>query len=333
MSPSRATFLAAGAAAGTLAAVGLPETVAAAPATSNDPMRGMTFTMLRDGTTDHLGIRTPRGIVDVARAADALGITSAPVTTDDVIAGRGNVAALRGIVANAPASAIRAESAVAYAPVVTAPAKIVCVGLNYRAHLAETGEKAPPYPDLFNKYNSALNRHNGTIAISNVPGKEFDYESELVMIVGKTASKVPESEALNYVFGYTTGNDFSLREVQLRTSQWMTGKTPDDFAPIGPWLVTADQVPDPQTLDIHTFVNDETQPRQSANTSQMIFSCAHILSYTSQFITLNPGDVIFTGTPNGVIIGMPPEKRVWLKPGDRVRTVISKLGELHISLT
>ena len=189
MSPSRATFLAAGAAAGTLAAVGLPETVAAAPATSNDPMRGMTFTMLRDGTTDHLGIRTPRGIVDVARAADALGITSAPVTTDDVIAGRGNVAALRGIVANAPASAIRAESAVAYAPVVTAPAKIVCVGLNYRAHLAETGEKAPPYPDLFNKYNSALNRHNGTIAISNVPGKEFDYESELVPVDDRQNSR------------------------------------------------------------------------------------------------------------------------------------------------
>ena len=220
-----------------------------------------------------------------------------------------------------------------YAPVITAPAKIVCVGLNYRAHLAETGEKAPPFPDLFNKYNSALNAHGGTIAISKVPGNEFDYESELVMIVGKTARMVPESEALSYVFGYTTGNDFSLREVQLRTSQWMTGKTPDDFAPIGPWLVTADQIPDPQTLDIRTFVNDETQPRQSANTAQMIFSCAHILSYTSQFITLNPGDVIFTGTPSGVIIGMPPEKRVWLKPGDRVRTVISKLGELHFTLT
>ncbi len=113
----------------------------------------------------------------------------------------------------------------------------------------------------------------------------------------------------------------------------MTGKTPDQFAPIGPWLVTADQIPDPQTLQVQTFVNDETKPRQDMNTAQMIFNCAHILSYTSTFITLSPGDVIFTGTPSGVIAGYPPDKQVWLKPGDRVRTVISKVGELHFTLT
>jgi 2-keto-4-pentenoate hydratase/2-oxohepta-3-ene-1,7-dioic acid hydratase in catechol pathway len=293
----------------------------------------MTLTTLRDGGVDHVGVRTPRGIVDVARAAKALGVASPPLTVDDVIAGRGDVAALPRIVKDAPASAIRSEASVQYGPVVTAPPKIVCVGLNYRAHIEETGEKAPPFPDLFNKYNTALNRHNGTVAVSKCPAVKFDYESELVMIVGKTARNVSEADALNYVFGYTTGNDFTARDPQQRVSQWMTGKTPDEFAPIGPWLVTADQIPNPQTLQIQTWVNDEKTPRQDANTAQMIFNCAHILSYTSTFITLSPGDVIFTGTPSGVITGYPKDKQVWLKPGDRVRTTISKIGELHFTLT
>ncbi len=250
-----------------------------------------------------------------------------------MIAGRGDVAALARVAANAPAGALRAESAVEYGPLVGAPPKIVCVGLNYRAHLAETGEKLPPFPDLFNKYNTALNRHGGTVAVSHLPVTQFDYESELVMIVGKTARNVSEAEALSHVFGYTTGHDFTARDAQMRVSQWMTGKTPDQFAPLGPWLVTADQIPDPQTLQIRTFVNDETTPRQDMNTAQMIFSCARIVSYTSSFITLQPGDVIFTGTPSGVILGYPKDKQVWLKPGDRIRTQISKLGELRFTLT
>ena len=111
------------------------------------------------------------------------------------------------------------------------------------------------------------------------------------------------------MFGYTTGNDFTARDTQMRVSQWMTGKTPDQFAPIGPWLVTADQIPDPQTLQMQTCVNDETTPRQDMNTAQMIFNCAHIVSYTSSFITLQPGDVIFTGTPSGVISAIPRTNR------------------------
>jgi 2-keto-4-pentenoate hydratase/2-oxohepta-3-ene-1,7-dioic acid hydratase in catechol pathway len=330
MKPSRRAFLA-----GTAAtAVAAPTLVAAAsPAAVASATRGMTLTTLRDGGVDHVGIRTARGIVDVARAAKALGIASPPLTVDDVVAGRGDVAALPRIVKDAPASAIRSEGSVQYGPVVTAPPKIVCVGLNYRAHIEETGEKAPPFPDLFNKYNTALNRHNGTVAVSKCPAVKFDYESELVMIVGKTARNVSEADALSYVFGYTTGNDFTARDPQQRVSQWMTGKTPDEFAPIGPWLVTADQIPNPQTLQIQTWVNDETTPRQDANTAQMIFNCAHILSYTSTFITLVPGDVIFTGTPSGVITGYPKDKQVWLKPGDRVRTTITKIGELHFTLT
>jgi len=330
MTPSRGAFLA-----GTAAtAAAAPTLVAAASAADvAAATRGMTFTTLRDAGVDHVGVRTPRGIVDVSRSAQALGVAQPPLTVDDVIAGRGDVAALPRLVANAPAGAIRSENAVEYGPLVGNPPKIICVGLNYRAHIAESGEKPPAFPDLFNKYNNSLNRHNGTVSVSTLNLTQYDYESELVMIVGKTARNVPESQALSYVFGYACGHDFSARDAQMRVSQWMTGKTPDQFAPLGPWLVTADQIPDPQTLQVQTFVNDETTPRQDMNTAQMIFNCAHILSYTSQYITLAPGDVIFTGTPSGVIIGMPKDRQVWLKPGDRVRTVISKLGELRFTLT
>ena len=236
------------------------------------------------------------GIVDVGIAAAALGVAHPPNTVDESWPAR-RVAALPHLVAKAPAAAIRSESPCSTGPLVGAPPKIVCVGLNYRAHIAETGEKTPPIPDLFNKYNTALNRHNGTVAVSKVPAQKFDYESELVMIMGKKARNVPEVNALRYVFGYACGNDFTARDAQKRVSQWMTGKTPDQFAPLGPWLVTADQIPDPQTLQVQTFVNDETTPRQDMNTAQMIFKCAHIVAYTSSFITLQPGDVIFTGTP------------------------------------
>jgi 2-keto-4-pentenoate hydratase/2-oxohepta-3-ene-1,7-dioic acid hydratase in catechol pathway len=221
---------------------------------------------------------------------------------------------------------------VQYGPLVSSPEKILCVGLNYRAHLAETNMKAQPYPDLFNKYNTSLNRHNGTVAVSTLPLVQYDYESELVMIIGKEARNVSEADALAYVFGYACGNDFSARDAQLRVSQWMTGKTPDQFAPLGPWLVTADQIGDPQTLQIQTFVNDEKTPRQDMSTAQMIFSCGKIISYMSEFITLRPGDVIFSGTPSGVILGYPKDQQVWLKAGDRITTKISKLGELKFTL-
>jgi 2-keto-4-pentenoate hydratase/2-oxohepta-3-ene-1,7-dioic acid hydratase in catechol pathway len=192
--------------------------------------------------------------------------------------------------------------------------------------------KSQPYPDLFNKYNTSLNRHKGTVAVSSLPLAQFDYESELVLVIGKETRNVSEADALSYVFGYACGNDFSARDAQLRVSQWMTGKTPDQFAPLGPWLVTAEQIGDPQTLQIQTFVNDETTPRQDMNTSEMIFSCAKIISYMSEFITLRPGDIIFSGTPSGVILGYPKDKQVWLKAGDRITTKITKLGELNFTL-
>ncbi len=329
MDVSRKGFLA-GTTAAALAAGSAPALVSAEPESGD--VIGLTFTTLRDGGVDHIGIRTKHGIVDVARAAQALGIASPPQTIEDMLAGRGDVGSLKGIASNAPANAIRSESSVEFGPLVSKPEKILCVGLNYRAHLVETGQKPQPYPDLFNKYNTALNRHKGTLAVSHLPLVQFDYESELVIFMGKEARDVSEADALSYVFGYSCGNDFSARDAQLRVSQWMTGKTPDQFAPLGPWLVTADQIPDPQTLQIQTFVNDETTPRQDMNTSEMIFSCAKIISYMSEFITLRPGDIIYSGTPSGVILGYPKDKQVWLKAGDRIRTRISKLGELHFTL-
>jgi len=302
------------------------------PTTVVQASRGLILTTLRDRGIDHIGIRTSHGIIDVASAASRLGIMHPPLTVEDVIAGRGNIDALQRIVSSVPVDAVRDESSVEFGPLVSSPPKIICVGLNYREHIDEAGSKATGFPDLFNKYNTALNRHKGTINVSGLPATQFDYESELVMIIGKTARNVAESEALTHVYGYTTGNDFSARDPQMRVSQWMTGKMPDGFAPLGPWLVTADQIPDPQTLQVQTFVNDETVPRQNMNTAQMIFSCARIIAYVSSFMTLQRGDVIFTGTPSGVILGMPKEKQVWLETGDRVRTVISKIGELSFTL-
>jgi 2-keto-4-pentenoate hydratase/2-oxohepta-3-ene-1,7-dioic acid hydratase in catechol pathway len=136
-----------------------------------------------------------------------------------------------------------------------------------------------------------------------------------------------------YVAGYAIGHDFSARDLQLeKGGQWMVGKTLDDFAPIGPYFVSADQV-DPNNLTIETFVNDETEPRQSSHTSKFIFNPQKVISYTSRLFALEPGDIIFTGTPSGVIVGMPKEKQVWLKPGDRITSRIEKLGTLKFDLT
>jgi len=156
------------------------------------------------------------------------------------------------------------------------------------------------------------------------------YESELVIVMGRKARNVSEAEALSYVFGYCIGHDFTARDLQSRSSQWMIGKTCDGFGLLGPYLVTADQIPDPNNLKIEGTVNGEV--RQSSNTSDMVHNCATIISYASTLMTLLPGDVIYTGTPEGVIAGYPKEKQVWLKAGDRLTTTIEKLGTLRFAL-
>jgi 2-keto-4-pentenoate hydratase/2-oxohepta-3-ene-1,7-dioic acid hydratase in catechol pathway len=300
--------------------------------------KGMTFATLRrpDGLGDGfgLGLRTDRGILDVI-AAEQDFREGAPTTIDAVFKGQGDINGLKRLVdkARAGASADRyfvAPDQGAFGPCVTNPEKIICIGLNYRKHAAETGNPVPKQPILFNKYNTALNYHGGVIGVSEEDALKFDYEAELVIVIGRRARNVSEADALNYIFGYATGNDFTARDLQSRSTQWMLGKSLDGSAPVGPWLVTADQV-DGDNLKIECRVNGEV--RQSSNTSDMVFNCKQLVSYISKYMTLKPGDIIFTGTPEGVISGYPKDKQVWLKPGDKLVTSIEKLGDLTFTLT
>jgi len=316
-----------------LAASAAPAAPAVGTGPAGDLPKQMTFVTIRRGVDLSLGIKTDRGILDVRRAESALKM-KAPTTIDDLLQGRaGGAAALARLVDRSGKNAngfYVAESAVEFGPCVTRPEKIICVGLNYRRHAAEVGQPVPAMPILFNKYNSALAGHRGTVNVSQQPAEKFDYEVELVIVMGKTARNVAPADALSHVFGYCIGNDLTARDLQSRTSQWMLGKSLDGFGPIGPYLVTADQVPDPNNLKIECRVNGEI--RQSSNTSDMVFNCASLVSYISRHFTLVPGDIIFTGTPEGVISGYPKDKQVWLKPGDKVTSTIEKLGEQVVTL-
>ncbi len=341
METTRRSFLKLAGGAGIAAAAGTPRTVLAAEQTQAQKQRSggqplprqMTFCTLRRNGGHGLGVRTPGGILDVERASRLLH-KSAPTTIDDVLHG-GDPQALRSVVDAALANgaardAFMDERRAPFGPCVTNPEKIICLGYNYKRHVRELHKEMPTSPVLFNKYNNALNHHLGIINLPQKVASKFDYEVELVIVMGRTAHDVAEADALSYVFGYCTGNDFSARDLQFKTSQLMLGKTSDGFGPIGPWLVSADQVPDPQNLKLECRVNGEV--RQSSNTSDMIFDCKTIVSYISSIMTLKPGDIIFTGTPEGVILGKPPDQQVWLKPGDQVTTTIEKMGELRFTL-
>lgn len=341
MKQDRRNFLKA-AALGSAAAATLPAGTAPASAqaaaktgsTTRDLPKGMAFCTLAGADGFTLGLRSDRGILDVAKA-EAEFKSGAPTTINEVFEGHGEIAALSQLLAKAraatsPDNYFVSEVAAKFGPCVTDPEKILCIGLNYRKHAAETNNPVPTVPILFNKFNSALNSHGGTIAVSKESAEKFDYEAELVIVMGRTARNVSEADALSYVFGYATGNDFTARDLQSRTSQWMIGKAGDGWAPVGPWLVTADQV-NPNALKIELKVNGET--RQSSSTSDLVFNCQQLVSYISKHMTLKPGDIIFTGTPEGVISGYPKDKQVWLKPGDKIVTSIEKLGDLAFTLS
>ncbi len=220
------------------------------------------------------------------------------------------------------------ESAIVYAPAVPEPGKILCIGLNYYAHGKEIKMNIPETPTVFSKFNNALTAHNEKIKLPKAAYK-FDYEAELVIVIGKKGKDIPKEDALSYVFGYTVGNDFSARDLQLLTGQWLLGKSCDQFAPLGPCIVTADEL-DPNKLDIGCRVNGELV--QSSNTDNMIFGCDYLISYISKYITLEPGDVIFTGTPSGVILGKAENEQNWLKAGDEVEVFVEKIGSLKNKL-
>ena len=336
MNGSRRMFLAGAGAAvsgGLLAPAGTMAAAEPSPPATHDMPRGMTFATIRRGGELSLAIKTERGLLDVRKAESAFH-EKAPTTIDEVIR-RGGGAPLQRLRAKATTSTRKDlyldESQADFGPCVTNPEKIICVGLNYRKHAAETGSAVPTQPILFNKYNTALNGHRGIIKVSQEAAKQFDYEVELVIVMGRTARNVSEKDALSYVFGYCTGNDFTARDLQRVSSQWMLGKALDGSAPIGPYLVTADQVPDPNRLKIECRVNGEV--RQSSNTADMVFGCASLVSYISRYFTLKPGDIIFTGTPEGVISGYPKDRQVWLKAGDQLTSTLEGLGELHFRLS
>jgi len=338
MDHDRRTFLKttglAGAAAMTGAAT-LAVTPAQAQTTTQAMARGLTLATLKRADGGYgLGLRTDRGVLDVM-AAEADFRENAPTTITAVLNRQGDASGLRRLADKARASAQAARYFVAedkaqFGPCVTDPEKILCIGLNYRKHAAETGNPVPKQPILFNKFNTALNSHGGTIAVSKEKAEKFDYEAELVIVIGRTARNVSEADAPQYIFGYCTGNDFTARDLQSRSSQWMLGKTLDGSGVIGPWLVTSDLV-DGDNLAISLTVNG--QKRQSSNTSDMVFNCKQLVSYISDYMTLKPGDIIFTGTPEGVISGYPKGQAVWLKAGDKLVTSIDKLGDQHLTLT
>jgi 2-keto-4-pentenoate hydratase/2-oxohepta-3-ene-1,7-dioic acid hydratase in catechol pathway len=206
------------------------------------------------------------------------------------------------------------------------PQKILCMGLNYRDHAAESNMAIPEEPVLFSKYSSALIGHGATILLPSV-SQEVDYEAELVVVIGKRGRDIAQADAMSHVGGYAVGHDVSARDWQLNKpgKQWMAGKTFDTFAPIGPELVTADEVADPHNLRIRLRLNGQTM--QDSNTSQFIFRIDEAIAYISQVMTLEPGDLIFTGTPPGV--GMARKPQVWLKPGDVAEVEIDGLGTLR----
>ena len=295
---------------------------------------GMTFASLAGKSGHTLGVKTGAGILDVAAAAKLFGM-KAPLTMADVLAGA-DCAPLRKLVEKALADkrgkkVVVPESRAKFGPAIPHPPKIICVGLNYRQHAAETGNPIPLVPMLFSKYENTLTGHRSKVRLPVKVDDKFYYEVELVIVIGRKAVDVPEAKALSCVFGYATGNDLSARGLQRASSQIMLGKIPDGFAPLGPYVVSADQIPDPQNLKVTTHVNGER--RQNSNTADMIFTCAQIVSYCSRHFTLTPGDIIYSGTPGGVVLGYPPEKRVWLKPGDKVVTEVEKLGALEVTLT
>ncbi len=232
-------------------------------------------------------------------------------------------AALDKLAAIDPTQLPAVEGQVRMAPIVADIGKLICVGLNYSDHAAESGMAVPSEPVLFMKATSAIIGCNDPVVLPRDSLKS-DWEVELGVVIGTRARYVDEESALDYVAGYCVVNDLSEREYQLeRGGQWDKGKGCDTFGPVGPWLVTADEVPDPQNLGMWLEVNGKRY--QSGNTRTMVFTVAQLVSYISRFMTLNPGDVISTGTPPGVGLGQKPDP-VYLRPGDRMALGIDGLG-------
>lgn len=278
-----------------------------------------------------VGIKTERGILDIAKAAGTYHTDDPSLQSIEQIVEGGvevleSLTRLLTLASDAHDDELwLAEDSLRLGPCVPHPGKIICVGLNYRKHAEESKLPIPESPVLFNKFSNSIAAHEETIQLPKGTS-QVDYEAELAIVIGKKAKHVSKENALEYVFGYCNANDLSARDLQNRTSQWLLGKSCDGFCPVGPYLVTSDEVGNPNDLRIRSYVGGEV--RQDSNTGDMIFACDEIVSYISSYMTLEPGDIILTGTPEGVILGYPKEKQIWLAAGDEATIEIEKLGRL-----
>ena len=280
----------------------------------------MKLMMFEQGDEARLGVVDGETVID-AGACDA----ALPETLLDLIkAGPDALAALRAATANAPDSARLKLNGVTPALPIERPGKFVCVGLNYAAHAREGGHDIPDYPSLFPRYATSLVAAEAPVILPKV-SRQLDYEVELTIVIGRGGRAISEKDALDHVFGYTVFNDVSVRDYQRKTKQWTQGKNFDGTGPLGPVVVTPEDLPAGASgLRITSRVNGET--RQDSNTADMIFSTAKIIAILSEFMTLEPGDVIATGTPSGVAHAMQPPG--WMKAGDIVEAEVEGIGIL-----
>lgn len=273
-----------------------------------------------------LGVATDRGVVDLRVAALAAGWGDDVATPNGFFArGLEALADVQRLVDAAEAAGLPRleESTLVLGPCVPTPHKIICIGLNYLRHAREAGQVPPAHPILFAKYDNALIGSHGSVTIPAATA-QVDYEAELVVVIGRRTRHVAREHALDAVLGYCNGNDLSARDLQLRTSQWLMGKSLDGFLPLGPYLVTVDEAGDPSDMAVRLWLNGEL--RQDSSTADLIFDVPALISEISTVMTLEPGDLISTGTPEGVILGL--RDKTWLRPGDLIEIEIGSLGRL-----
>lgn len=276
-------------------------------------MKLVTFT---EGGHTRVGAVVGRDVVDAA------GVSGVPSKMQAVLAvGRRALDAMAELVESSSARRIPLADVTLEAPV--KPSKYLAVSLNYADHIAETGKETPEFPTFFNKQISCIIGPGAAIHRPRV-SRKLDYEGELAFVIGRRCRHVPKQRAHEVIAGYMAANDVSVRDWQVRSHTWTLGKSFDTHGPIGPWIVTPDEMGNPHAVDIKTWVNDER--RQSFNTRHMIFDCFDLVAYLSTVMTLEPGDIISTGTSSGVGVMMQP--RGYLKPGDVVTVEIEKIGAL-----
>jgi 2-keto-4-pentenoate hydratase/2-oxohepta-3-ene-1,7-dioic acid hydratase in catechol pathway len=278
-------------------------------------------TFRRPGKAPEVGVITGERVISLAGAgySDMLSVLA---LGDEVLA------KIENWVYNPPAGAVAELNSVALMAPVPRPPKLICVGLNYRDHARESNMEIPKVPTIFNKFPNTVIGPGDPIVLP--PNSEKpDYEAEFAFVIGRGGRNIPEARWRDHVFGYTIVNDVSARDYQMATTQWLMGKTFDTFAPMGPWIVTANEITDPHALDISLEIGGEVL--QNSNTRELIFRIPELVEYVSGVVTLEPGDVFSTGTPAGVGAARKPPR--WLKAGEEVVVRIQGIGELRNPVT